>query len=53
MLAPPSRLQARGVQPAMLAPGATVDVRGYPSQADPTELRAEWIRIDGTTYQLR
>jgi hypothetical protein len=53
VLAPPFRLQARGVTPQMLAVGATLEAYGYPHRTRDIELRAEWIRIAGTTYQLR
>ena len=52
-LAPPSRMENRGLQSAMLKPGTTATVMGYPSRTDPDEMRAEWIAIDGKTTQLR
>lgn len=53
VLAPPSRLQARGVTPDMIKAGATVEAYGYPSRARAIEMRAEWIKVAGATYQLR
>ena len=52
-LAPPSRMENRGLQQAMLKPGTTATVMGYASRTDPDEMRAEWIAIDGKTTQLR
>ncbi len=52
-LAPPSRMENRGLSPAMLKPGTTATVMGYPSRTDPDEMRAEWIAINGKTTQLR
>ena len=52
-LAPPSRMENRGLPPATLKAGATATVMGYPSRTDPDEMRAEWIAIDGKTTQLR
>ena len=52
-LAPPSRMENRGLQSASLKPGTTATVMGYPSRTDPGEMRAEWIAIDGKTTQLR
>jgi hypothetical protein len=52
-LAPPSRMENRGLQAAMLKPGTAATVMGYPSRTDPNEMRAEWIAINGKTTQLR
>jgi hypothetical protein len=52
-LAPPSRMENRGLPPATLKAGATATVMGYPNRTDPDEMRAEWIAIDGKTTQLR
>jgi len=52
-LAPPSRMENRGLQAAMLKPGTTATVMGYPNRTDPDEMRAEWIAINGKTTQLR
>jgi hypothetical protein len=53
VLAPPSRMERRGLPRTMLAPGARVSVVGYPSRSDPEEMRAERITINGTTVELR
>ncbi len=52
-LAPPSRMTNRGLPAAMLRPGTTAKVHGYPNRSDPGELRAENITIEGKTVELR
>jgi hypothetical protein len=52
-LAPPSRMENRGLPSATLKAGTTATVMGYPNRTDPDEMRAEWIAIDGKTTQLR
>ena len=53
VLAPPSRMERRGLPRTALAPGTRVTVLGYPSRSDPEEMRAERISIDGKTIELR
>ena len=53
VLAPPSRMQNRGLSAEMLAVGRTVTVVGYPSRNDGKEMRAERITADGKTVELR
>lgn len=53
VLAPPSRMENRGLPRAMLAPGGTATVVGYPHKTDAGELRAERITIQGKTVELR
>jgi hypothetical protein len=53
ILAPPSRMQARGLPRAELKPGARVSVTGYPNRSKPEEMRAERITFDGKTVELR
>jgi hypothetical protein len=53
VLAPPSRMENRGLPAAMLKPGVAAQVEGYPHRSDPQEMRAERISIDGTTVELR
>jgi hypothetical protein len=53
VLAPPSRMENRGLQKEWLKPGATATVEGYPSRNKPEELRAERIIINGKTIELR
>lgn len=52
-LAPLSRMQLRGLTEAMLKPGTTVAVEGYPSTRTPREMRAERITVGGKTVELR
>jgi hypothetical protein len=53
VLAPPSRMENRGLRREMLAPGTPATVVGYPNRTDPDELRAERITISGKTTELR
>lgn len=53
VLAPPSRMTARGLPEGALADGVVVRVEGYPSTETEWELRAESITVDGKTIQLR
>jgi hypothetical protein len=53
VLAPPSRMQNRGLHKEMLAPGNRVYVYGYPNRNKAEELRAERITIGGKTTELR
>ena len=53
VLAPPSRMQNRGLSQDMLAPGKRATAYGYPNRNNPGELRAERITIDGKTTELR
>ena len=52
-LAPVSRLQARGAPAAFVAVGKVVKAQGYASKADPNEMRAERITVDGKTVEMR
>ena len=53
VLAPPSRMEARGLTQAMLAKGTKARVLGYQHKQIATEMRAERITIDGKTVELR
>jgi Family of unknown function (DUF6152) len=53
VLAPPSRLQRRGLPQNALKVGETVKLVGYPNQSDPREMRAEWIIVGQKTVELR
>jgi hypothetical protein len=53
VLAPPSRMEARGLTREMLAPGTTATVVGYPHKRKAEELRAERITIGDKTTELR
>jgi hypothetical protein len=52
-LAPPFRMQNRGLPPEALKAGTTVTVVGYPSRSDPSDLRAERITVGNQTTELR
>ena len=53
VLAPPSRMDARGLSKDILKVGATATVEGYPSRVKPEEMRAERITVSGKTVELR
>jgi hypothetical protein len=53
VLAPPSRLESRGLTREMLKPGNRASVVGYPNRNKPEELRAERITIGDKTTELR
>lgn len=53
VLAPPSRMDRRGIPDGELAPGLMVKVEGYASTAHDAELRAERITLNGRTVELR
>ena len=53
VLAPPSRMENRGLQKDWLKPGASATVEGYPNRNKPEEMRAERIIINGKTIELR
>jgi hypothetical protein len=53
VLAPPSRMETRGLPKEMLKAGATATVVGYQEKTKPGELRAERITIGGKTTELR
>ena len=53
VLAPPSRMENRGLPREMLRPGTKAAVVAYPKRDDPVEVRAERITIAGKTTELR
>jgi hypothetical protein len=53
VLAPPSRMQNRGLAREALKPGVTATVVGYAHKKNAEEMRAERITIDGKTTELR
>jgi len=53
VLAPPSRMQSRGLQKEMLQVGGKATVAGYIHNTVATELRAERITIGDKTTELR
>jgi|SRR5213594_3412808 len=53
VLAPPSRMESRGLPKDKLKVGATATAVGYQNKQIPDEIRAERITIDGKTTELR
>jgi hypothetical protein len=53
VLAPPSRMERRGLPSGMLKVGTMATVEGYPNRDKAEELRAERITINGKTVELR
>ena len=53
VLAPPSRMDNRGLPREMLKAGTKASVVGYPNRSDPDEMRAERITIGDKTTELR
>lgn len=53
VLAPVSRMTARGLLADMLPAGKVVSVTGYIHRQIPDELRVETITVDGKTIPLR
>lgn len=53
VLAPPSRMEARGLPREAIKVGETVTVEGYRNRNKPNEMRAERITALGKTVELR
>jgi hypothetical protein len=53
VLAPPSRMENRGLPRQSLVVGKTATVVGYPHRTEADEMRAENITIEGKTVELR
>jgi len=53
VLAPPSRMENRGLPRTALTAGTTATIVGYPNRTDPKEMRAERITIADKTTELR
>jgi Family of unknown function (DUF6152) len=53
ILAPVSRMEARGATADVVQVGKTITAYGYPSREHADEMRAERITIDGRTYEMR
>lgn len=53
VLAPPTRMENRGLPRDALRAGNTVTVVGYPNRSKPEEMRAERITFEGKTVELR
>ena len=53
VLAPPSRMENRGLARDGLKPGNKITVVAYPNRNKPDEVRAERITANGKTVELR
>jgi hypothetical protein len=53
VLAPPSRMENRGLAKNLLKPGVAATVEGYANRGKPEEMRAERITVGGKTVELR
>jgi len=53
VLAPPSRMESRGLAREKLVAGQKASVHGYPHRSKGDELRAENITIEGKKVELR
>jgi hypothetical protein len=53
VLAPPTKMQHRGLDKAALKPGTTASVEGHPNRHKADELRAVRITVNGKTVDLR
>ena len=53
VLAPPSRMESRGLAKNLLTAGTTATVEGYRNKSKPDEMRAERITVADKTIELR
>ncbi len=53
ILAPTTRMEARGLTQAMIAPGKTVSLTGYARRDGTNEMRIERVLVGKTTVELR
>lgn len=53
VLAPPNRMEARGVTRGQLGIGTTVTVIGFPHKTRSTEMKAEQIKVGEKTTWIR
>jgi hypothetical protein len=53
ILAPPSRMESRGLPRSAIKVGADVTVVAYPNRSSAEEARAERITAEGKTIELR
>lgn len=53
VLAPPSRMQSKGIRKEDLKVGATVTVRGFQDKAKPNEAKIEEIVVNGKKIYIR
>ena len=53
VLGPPTRTRSRGLTEDIAVPGIECTVMGYPHRSHDAEIRVEWVRVNGETYQMR
>jgi len=53
VLAPPYRMDARGLSKESIKVGNTITVMGLQSKSVPTEVKIERVTIAGKTYEIR
>jgi hypothetical protein len=53
VLAPPSRMENRGLAKDLLKAGSAATLEGYANRGKPEEMRAERITVGGKTVELR
>lgn len=53
VLAPPFRMESRGLAKSAIAPGTLVTLEGYPHRTKADEMRAERITVEDKTVELR
>ena len=53
ILAPPSRMENRGLAKEALKAGVEASIEGYANRSKPEEMRAERITVGGKTIELR
>jgi hypothetical protein len=53
VLGPPTRTRSRGLTEDIATVGTECTVMGYPHRSNDAEIRVEWVRVNGETYQMR
>jgi Family of unknown function (DUF6152) len=53
VLGPPTRTRSRGLTEDVATVGTECTVMGYPHRSHDDEIRVEWVRVNGETYQMR
>ena len=53
VLAPPVRMDFRGLTEEMLKPGVAVTIEGFVSKRTPTEVRAEILTVGKRSFDMR
>lgn len=53
VLGPPTRTRSRGFTDDKSKVGTEVTVMGYPHRTRESEIRVEWVRVAGSTFQMR